>query len=153
MNKIQKISILLLIVAVAVGTIYAIQRSNDTKDNSQVTNEINETYITERYTFSYPSDFQITEQFGNVYIKDNDAESPFELENGDIWITISPTTQEAYDVRQSPNYASDGPIADSKLIQIQNQFYSVDMIIGGHETATPGGQEVFSLIISSLSAN
>jgi len=151
MNNTSKLLIVLLVLATIItGAIYFTQTDQAIETSSM------ETYTSSEYSFEYPKEYKILDQADQIYITNSEAEAPLGLLAGEIWISISPTTEEAYNTRvaakDSPEFATDGDSV-MELVESGNNFYSVELIVGGSEEVSNEGQEVFDSIITSIQGN
>lgn len=125
--------------------------------SSEVVNE-DEFYSSQYYSFSKPSDLVVSESTlaGGLYMTDSEVDGPLGIKNGEIWISISPTTEQEYtswiDSNKSvfeTTYVQDGPIHATEYVKLESGFYIMYLIVGGGER-TERGREAFSLVSSTI---
>jgi hypothetical protein len=143
---------LLSIALIAVGFTYFNQSKNPPMATSA--NITLNTYTTSNLSFDYPSDLNVSTDRGSINIKDNNADSGFDLRPGEMWITISPTTKSDFDseteLMQMESYASHS-FSARDLVEVNNNYFRMEMIIGAGQSATAAQIESYNTIKESIS--
>lgn len=100
-------------------------------------------FANENIRFSYPKEFTVKEDGDNIYLTNSESSAPLGMNQGEIWISFSPSSQEGME-----HGASEGVALEKDATNGEGDWYKMELLIGGNGELTEEAEDIFEKVES-----